>query len=111
MLLAALRTLLGGSSQDPRYIGDLTFYTPFQTYFWRVSVGSSREDAVFRLGTPQREEDTRQLPRPKWYAQDYERAKAGTAVSFQYWRTGIDGLAVLGLDSSERVVFKVIAGT
>jgi hypothetical protein len=111
MLLAALRALFGGSSGSPRFIGNSSFYTPFQTRFWQLTLGSSREEAVSHLGKPQRDEPALQLPQPEWYASEYERAKASGAVTFLYWRTGIDGVAVLGLNSSEQVVFKVIAGT
>ena len=109
LLLAVLRTLFGGSSTGPGVLGYWTFYTPFQRRFWEVRLGSSRQDAVFRLGKPQREEPALSLPQPEWYAPQYERAKASGAVSFLYWRTGIDAVAVLGLDAGERVVFKVIA--
>jgi hypothetical protein len=111
MLLAALRALFGGSSGSPRLIGNWSFYTPFQTRFWQLTLGSSRDEAVSRLGKPQRNELTLQLPQPEWYASESERAKASGAVSFLYWRTGIDGVAVLGFNSNDQVVFKVIAGT
>jgi len=110
MLLAVLRALFGGSSGEPGVIGNWTFYTPWQRRFRELRTGSSREDAVSRLGKPQREEPTLRLPQAAWYASQYDRVKGSGAVSFLYWRTGIDGVAVLGLDASGRVVFKFIAG-
>jgi hypothetical protein len=67
------------------------------------------EDAVSRLGKPQREEPTLRLPQPECCASQYDRVKGSGAISFLYWRTGIDGVAVLGLDAGGRGVFKFIA--
>jgi hypothetical protein len=85
--------------------------TPFEDRLWHVRFGSSRNDVVFRLGRPQREEAPLQLPESEWSESSAERARASGAVSFLYWETGVDGMAVVGLDSTQGVVFKVIAGT
>ena len=83
----------------------------FQKRFAQLELGVTRENVVGSLGKPQRDEATLHLPQAEGYESEYERAKASGATSFLYWETGVDEVAVVGLDANGRVVFKCIAGT
>jgi hypothetical protein len=91
--------------------GDWMILDGFQKRFAELKLGATRQDVVATLGEPQREEATFHLPQAEGYESEYERAKASSASRFLYWQTGVDEVAVIGLDASNQVVFKCTAGT
>jgi hypothetical protein len=73
--------------------------------------GQSKEQVVEVLGQPARESEVFELPQPEGFESMFAQAKNSGASSFLYWDTGVDEVAVVGLNEHGRVVFKCRAGT
>ena len=76
-----------------------------------IANGQSKEQVVASLGRPVRESESFQLPQREGFEANFVHAKASGASSFLYWDSGVDEVAVVGLNDQGRVVFKCRAGT
>jgi hypothetical protein len=111
ILLIGIAGLACAAAGCDGFIGEWTILDGFQRRFVRLELGVTRESVIASLGKPQREAATLRLPQAKAYESEYERARASGATGFLYWDTGVDAVAVVGLDATGRVVFKCTAGT
>jgi hypothetical protein len=111
LLLIAVTTLATAAAGCDGFVGEWMILDGFQKRFAQLELGATRDSVVASLGKPQREDTALHLPQAGGYESEYERAKASGATSFLYWETGVDEVAVVGLDGKGRVVFKCTAGT
>lgn len=111
LLLIGVAGLAAAVAACDGFVGEWTVLDGFQKRFAQVKLGVTRENVVASLGKPQREDAALRLPQAEGYEYEYERAKASGVTLFMYWDTGVDEVAVVGLDASGRVVFKCTAGT
>lgn len=93
------------------FVGEWLFLDGFGAKWAKVEAGQAREQVVALLGKPARRSAAFVLPQREHYEQLYQEAAASHAVRFLYWNTGIDEVAVVGVDAESRVVFKCRAGT
>lgn len=93
------------------FVGEWLFLDGFGSKFAKVKSGQSREQVVALLGKPARRSESFVLPQREHYEQLFQEAAESRAVRYLYWDTGIDEVAVVGLDPDSRVVFKCRAGT
>jgi hypothetical protein len=110
-LLVGVAGLAASAVGCDGFVGEWMILDGFQKRFAQLELGVTRENVLASLGKPQRDEATLHLPQAQGYESQYERAKAIGATTFLYWETGVDEVAVVGLDANGRVVFKCIAGT
>ena len=106
--VVAASTILAGCNG---FVGEWLFLDGFGAKFAKVQTGQSREQVVALLGKPARKSGSFVLPQREHHEQLYQDAAASHAVRYLYWNTGIDEVAVVGLDAESRVVFKCRAGT
>ena len=76
-----------------------------------IANGQSKEQVIASLGRPARESEAFQLPQHEGFEATFIQAKNSGASSFLYWDSGVDEVAVVGLNEEGRVVFKCRAGT
>ena len=79
--------------------------------FAGIPNGHSKEQVVAALGQPARESGVFELPQHEGFESMFEQARNSGASIFLYWDTGVDEVAVVGLNEHGRVVFKCRAGT
>ena len=111
--LAAWPALLGilVLSACNGFVGEWIVLDGFGRRFTRVQKGHARPDVVAELGAPARELPMLQLPQRAGYEAMYEEAQRSSASTYLYWDTGLDEVAVVGLNGRGTVVFKCRAGT
>lgn len=93
------------------FVGEWGILDGFGKKFKAVQTGSTKEQVVAAVGPPARESTVLRLPQREGYETLFQEARESHASSFLYWDTGIDEVAVVGLDEGNRVVFKCRAGT
>jgi hypothetical protein len=93
------------------FVGEWGFLDSFGKKFQEVQTGHSKAQVVGAVGPPARESTVFHLPQREGYEALFQQAGESHASSFLYWDTGVDEVAVVGLDESGRVVFKCRAGT
>jgi hypothetical protein len=93
------------------FIGDWIILDSVGKRFRAVESGQTREQVVAAVGPPARESSVFRLPQTAGYEAVLREASESRASSFLYWDTGVDEVAVVGLDEGGRVVFKCRAGT
>jgi hypothetical protein len=92
------------------FVGDWGVLDGFGRKFQGVEIRQTRDQVVAAIGQPAREESVFHLPRSAGHEELFQKARESQASSFLYWDTGIDEVAVVGLDESGHVVFKCRAG-
>jgi hypothetical protein len=93
------------------FVGEWTVLDGFSSRFANVQQGQARAQVIGALGTPARESAVFALPQRKGYEPLFEQAVQSHSSTFLYWDTGVDAVAVVGLDADGRVVFKCRTGT
>ncbi len=93
------------------FVGEWGLLDEFGKRFAAVETGHSRHQVVTAVGKPARESAAFTLPQREGYEPLFQQAQESRASSFLYWDTGVDEVAVVGLDDGGRVVFKCRAGT
>ena len=79
--------------------------------FAAIANGDTKDQVLVALGTSARESTTFELPQREGYEALFAQSAESRASTFLYWDTGIDEVAVVGLNESGQVVFKCRAGT
>ena len=93
------------------FVGEWGILDGFASRFAKVEPGHTRNQVVATLGEPARESGAFELPQREGYERLFEGAHASRSSRFLYWNTGVDEVAVVGLNEQGEVAFKCRAGT
>jgi hypothetical protein len=94
------------------FVGEYGILEGFDGRFAEVKKGQTRQEVLEDVvAPPAREVPTLELPQREGYEHLYDEADSSGAVTYLYWDSGVDEVAVVGLNADGEVVFKCRAGT
>lgn len=92
---------------------NLFFFTDYELKrnFKSVQVGASREEAIAKLGTPDKQDTIFHLGQFDGFEQEYKRAENSGSKYYLFWYGEIDVVYVMGFNDRDQVILKSCGGT